>query len=374
MKRYFKRLLIFLLVFCVAVAVELLIFANLMFNMPGETYVGPVAVLTEDEVGIREYMRDVVHVLAVDLGVRAVNMTGISPEKTDRFSLLRENMQEHLDQAADYIENEFQSIGYQPTRQEYAVHGVPCYNIIVEQTGRTNPEEIFIIGAHYDSVDHTYGANDNASGVAALLALARAFCGNLHENTLRFVAFTNEEPPHFHRDTMGSLVYAKSCKEKNENIIAMISMDILGCYSDEPGSQNYPYPYNKFYPDTGNFIAFVSDMSSRQVLYRAIETFRDTTDFPSEGGAGPVWIPGIGFSDHWSFWQAGYPAIMITDTGPNRSSAYHSFQDQPEIINFDKMTHVVKGIGHVVSDFAGYEGELWKDFNPVNNTIENGEE
>lgn len=366
MKRFIKRVFVFLFVLFTSITIVLLIFANMMFNMPGESYQGTITPLTEPEISIREYIGDVINVLAVDLGVRAVEINRSNRWESEQFRQRRENQQEHLDQAADYIEAEFRSIGYMPTRQEFIVDVTPCFNIIVEQKGTTKPEEIFVIGAHYDSVDHTFGANDNASGVAALLALAHAFHGKPHDTTLRFVAFTNEEPPFFHKDTMGSLVYAKSCREKNENITGMISMDILGYYSDEPGSQNYPFPFNQFYPNTGNFIAFVSDMSSRSLLYRSIETFRETTEFPSEGGAGPVWIPGIGFSDHWSFWQVGYPAILITDTGPNRSKAYHTYNDTPDIIQYDKMTHVLKGIGHVLADLIGFDGNPWDDVNVSN--------
>ena len=155
---------------------------------------------------------------------------------------------------------------------------------------------------------------------------------------------------------MGSLVYARRCRKRNENIVAMISLETMGCYSDEENSQNYPFPFNLFYPSKGNFIAFVGNLSSRKLVYESIKVFRQQCKFPSEGIATWEGIPGIGWSDHWSFWQAGYPAIMVTDTAPFRYKYYHTPDDTTDKINFDRLTQVITGMQRVVGKLASVNG------------------
>ena len=151
---------------------------------------------------------------------------------------------------------------------------------------------------------------------------------------------------------MGSRVYARRAKERGEKIVAMLSLETIGCFTDVPKSQHYPPPFNLFYPDTGNFVGFVSDLGSRALLLRTIGTFRATTHFPSEGLAAPGWIEGIGWSDHWSFWQEGYPAVMVTDTAPFRYLHYHEAEDTPEKLDYERMARVVAGIGRVVVNLS----------------------
>ena len=195
--------------------------------------------------------------------------------------------------------------------------------------GRSTPSEIVIVGGHYDSVAGCPGANDNASGTAAVLALARLFATSAPARTLRFAAFTNEEPPHFQTDAMGSRVCALNCRARSENVVAMLSLETIGFYSDAEGSQSYPPPFSLFYPSKGNFIAFVGNVGSRGLVRRAIRTFRERTPFPSEGAALPGFVPGVGWSDHWSFWREGYQAIMVTDTAPFRYPHYHTARPTP---------------------------------------------
>ena len=195
--------------------------------------------------------------------------------------------------------------------------GRECYNLEVEIIGSEKPDEIVVIGAHYDSLEGTTGANDNGSGVAALLAIARAFGDKQPVRTLRFVAFTNEEPPFFQSDDMGSLVYARRCSERNENIVAMLSLETIGYYTDEERSQDYPSGLMDFvFPTTGNFISFVGNIKSRKLLGDVAGSFRQYAKFPSVAAFLPEDIVGVGWSDQWSFWQYGYPAIMVTDTAP----------------------------------------------------------
>jgi Zn-dependent M28 family amino/carboxypeptidase len=197
------------------------------------------------------------------------------------------------------------------------------------------------------------GANDNGSGVAGVLALARRFAGKPCARTLRFVAFVNEEPGHFQTELMGSWVYARRCKERGDRIAAMVSLETIGCFFHEPGTQSYPAPgLGLCYPTTGNFIAFVGDLSSRKLVRRAIGSFRRGAEFPSEGAALPASIPGIGWSDHWAFWQHGYPAIMVTDTAPFRYPHYHLRSDTPEQLDYDSMSRVIFGLEKVVAELA----------------------
>jgi len=150
---------------------------------------------------------------------------------------------------------------------------------------------------------------------------------------------------------MGSYVYAKKIAEDKENIIAMFSLETIGYFSDETGSQHYPPFFNLFYPKKGNFIAFVSNLGSRGLVTKSIRSFREHSTFPSEGIAAPAFIPGISWSDHWSFWEHGYPAIMITDTAPYRYPAYHTSEDTPDKVDYEKMVYVVKGIEKMIQEF-----------------------
>ena len=211
-----------------------------------------------------------------------------------------------LNAAADFIEASFSRAGLRPRRDTYELDGRACHNIEAEIRGAR--PEIVVIGAHYDSVFGSPGANDNGSGVAAMLALARRFAGKPTGQTLRFVAFVNEEPPYFQTEQMGSFVYASRCKARGDQISAMISLETIGYFSDAPRSQTYPsLGIGAFYPTTGNFIGFVGNVRSRALLRRAIALFRQQAKLPSEGAALPSFIPGVGWSDQWAFWQCGYP-------------------------------------------------------------------
>ena len=196
------------------------------------------------------------------------------------------------------------------------------------------------------------GANDNASGVAVLLALARALSPEKAARTLRFVAFANEEPPHFQNESMGSWAYALSCQQRGDDIVAMISLETMGYYSDEEDSQSYPFPMSAAYPSTGSFIGFVGNVASRHLVRRVVGSFREHAAFPSEGAALPSWIPGVGWSDHWSFWQAGYRAIMVTDTAPFRYPHYHTEQDTPDKLDYERLARVTLGLEKVIRELA----------------------
>ncbi|HYI13130.1 MAG TPA: M28 family peptidase [Thermoanaerobaculia bacterium] len=262
---------------------------------------------------------------------------------------------ENLNAAAALIERELQAAGYTVERHRYFVEqdGVHAENLIAEIRGpRQNNDEIVVIGAHYDSVEGTIGADDNASGTAALLALARRFARSKPARTLRFVAFANEEPPHFQTHDMGSWQYARRCRDRGEKIVAMLSLETIAYYRDEPGSQQYPAPLASFYPDTANFIAFASNLGSRALLKRSVDAFRATTNFPIESAAMPEAVTGISWSDQWSFWQFGYPAICVTDTALFRNPNYHTPADRPETLDYERAAHVVEGLVGVVEELV----------------------
>ncbi|MFQ5803164.1 MAG: M28 family peptidase [Candidatus Methylomirabilales bacterium] len=258
-----------------------------------------------------------------------------------------------LEASVDYIEKALKDLRYQVEVQEFNVEGTTVANLEAERIGTSLAGEIVIVGAHYDSVIGTPGANDNASGVAGLLEIARLLATEELSRTVRFVAFVNEEPPFFLTGDMGSRVYASRSRQGGEDIVAMLSIETIGYYSEDHGSQHYPFPFSYFYPNTANFIGFIGNFSSRRLVRRAIGTFRKHTNFPSEGLAAPEWVTGVGWSDHWSFWKEGYPAIMVTDTALFRYDHYHTPQDTPEKLDYARTARVVTGLTRVVADLAG---------------------
>ncbi|MEO6434414.1 MAG: M28 family peptidase [Tepidisphaeraceae bacterium] len=269
----------------------------------------------------------------------------------------------NLDVAAQYVERVFNDAAYLTQSQPYtALSRHKVRNIDAELPGTSKRDEIVLVGAHYDSIHipgggegGCVGANDNASGVAAMLEIARTLRLDSFARTVRFVAFVNEEPPFFQTDDMGSLVYARRCRERGENIVAMITPETIGCYSDESGSQTYPLPLKLIFPNVGNFIAFVGNGASSQLVGKVTELFRRSIAFPAIGFAAPGWVSQAGWSDHWSFWKCGYPALMATDTAPLRYRHYHTPQDTPDKIDYDRMARVVDGLTQVVDSLATEE-------------------
>lgn len=329
MTRNFARRLAFS-GFRIALAVVAVFFLLWWFGMrmPGKN-ISTAAPLSAGEIALRAELAADVQTLAGEIGER--------------------NMRRYpqLNAAADFIEDSFSRAGLQPRRDTYEVGGLACHNIEAEIRGAR--PQILVIGAHYDSVFGSPGANDNGSGVAALLALARRFAGKPTGQTLRFVAFVNEEPFYFQSEQMGSFVYASRCKARGDQISGMISLETIGYFSDAPRSQTYPAPgLSAFYPATGNFISFVGNVGSRALLRRSIALFREQAKLPSEGAALPSFIPGVGWSDQWAFWQHGYPGIMITDTAPFRYPHYHEATDTPDKLDYDRFALVVSGVEKVI--------------------------
>ena len=279
----------------------------MLMSMPGRSYIGPLPPLTSDEDALARRLR--LHVQA----------------------LARAERNQDLETPARYIE---QALGEGTRSQEFMSGGRKVRNI------ELGSGEI-VVGAHYDTVPGSPGADDNASGVAVLIELSKMMTG------VRFVAFANEEAPYFLGPEMGSYVYAR---ERGAGVKAMFSLEMLGYYRDAPGSQAYPAPLGLFYPDRGDFIAFVGDLGALGLVRRSIKLFRRNAQFPSEGLAAPSMIPGVSWSDHWSFRKHGYPAVMVTDTAFYRYPHYHLPSDTPEKLDYERMARVTVGLAAMLKD------------------------
>jgi hypothetical protein len=303
-------------------------------QMPRRSYHGPLPALSAEQSELAGRLSEHVRYLSETIGERNIHRLG------------------SLQASSDYLRTNLVHAGYAVSEKPYAVEGHVVSNLEAELPGSDGAAGIVIVGAHYDSVAGTVGADDNASGVAALLELARRLQGSKPRRTIRFVWFVNEEPPYFQTEQMGSLVYARQMRRDQVPVSAMISLEMLGFYSDAPGSQKYPAPLNLFYPSRGDFIGFVGNSESRDLVRQATRRFRESARFPSEGIAAPASLPGVGWSDQWSFWQQGYPAIMITDTAFFRNPYYHTPLDTLHKLDFEKMARVVDGVRSVVVSLA----------------------
>jgi hypothetical protein len=262
---------------------------------------------------------------------------------------------EALDQSANYIVATLRGYGYAVQPQEYEVETRRVRNLETAITGPAGPDTAdIIVGAHYDSAEGAPGANDNGSGVAATLELARRLRGfqPAPGRTLRFVLWVNEEPPYFQTEDMGSYVHARALSEAGHHVAAVLSLETLGYYSDQHGSQQYPPPFNRLYPNAGNFVAFVGALGSRALVRQAVGSFRRHARFPSEGVAAPGFVEGVDWSDHWSYAQFGAPALMVTDTAPFRYPYYHTAQDTPDQVDYLRLARVVEGLEGVIKDLA----------------------
>ena len=264
------------------------------------------------------------------------------------------NQKDALSKSIEYIASEFKRYGYDLHSQTYTVNKREYQNIWAEKWGTGSPERIVVVGAHYDTVTGTPGADDNASGIAGLLELARLLTNEQMDKTVQFVAFTLEEPPFFRSRSMGSYVYAKGLKERREKIEGMICLESIGYFLDDPGSQMFPLPFLRFfYPGKGNFITFVSDLGSKGFLKNLIVPFMHAADLKAESFSAPSFVPGVDLSDHRSFWKHGFKALMVTDTALYRNPNYHGPGDLAETLDYSRMAEVVMGLRMTVMELAG---------------------
>ncbi len=262
---------------------------------------------------------------------------------------------ENLDKVAAYIKQEFDKAKAKTDEQVFEVSGKTYRNVI----GRFGPEtgEHIIVGAHYDAWDELPGADDNASAVAGLIELA----GLLGETALPFpielVAYSLEEPPYFATPNMGSAVHAASLKEKGVKVRIMICLEMIGYFTNEKKSQTFPMPLlNLFYPSRGNFILVIGQMGKRPETRLVKTAMQSASALPVHSINAPSLVPGVDFSDHKNYWEAGYCAMMITDSAFYRNMNYHTENDTADTLDYEKMSMVVQGVYAAVKTFADKDG------------------
>lgn len=273
------------------------------------------------------------------------------PRSHDQFA--------NLDRAAQYILDEFKQAGAQVTVQDVVVQETKYKNIVVRFGPTQGP--LLVIGAHYDSHGdanagakdprgftpdtHTPGADDNASGVAGLLELARLLGQSAPRRPVELVAYTLEEPPHFRTEHMGSAWHARSLRAANREVELMLSLEMIGYFSDAPGSQDYPVPgMSHLYSDRGDYIGLVGKLSDFAAMRRVKAAMAGATSLPVRSIHAPLFIQGIDLSDHRSYWREGFPAIMVTDTSYMRNQHYHLASDTCEKLDYRRMAQVVQGV------------------------------
>ncbi|MGH8503416.1 MAG: M28 family peptidase [Gammaproteobacteria bacterium] len=259
---------------------------------------------------------------------------------------------QNLDRVAAYLRRAFERAGGRVSEQPYEVDG-KTYRNVIARFG-PNTEERIVIGAHYDSVAADVpGADDNASGVAGLIELARMLNKSRLAVRVELVAYTLEEGQHFRTQRMGSAVHVRSLQEQGVSVRAMFSLEMLGYFTDAPGSQRYPHPVLKpFYPSAGNFIAVVGKLDQPWIVRRVKAAMRSASPLPVYSINAPLWVPGVDFSDHRNYWDAGYDAVMITDTAFYRNPHYHTARDTPETLDYQRMAMVVQGVHAAVVALA----------------------
>ena len=258
---------------------------------------------------------------------------------------------ENLDRAAGYIADELRYIGAAVEEQPYRVQGNSYRNVIA----RFGPEtrERIVVGAHYDSAGPLPGADDNASGVAGLLELARLLGSQPPQMRVELVAFSTEEPPYFRSTGMGSSVHATSLQMNNVKVRAMLSLEMIGYFRDEKGSQHFPVGLlGALYPSTGNFIAVVGRVSDGLLVRQVKSAMSNAAPLPVYSINAPSLIPGVDFSDQLNYWHAGYGAVMITDTAFYRNPNYHTQHDTAEKLDYKRMAMVVEGVYAAVTELS----------------------
>ncbi len=258
-----------------------------------------------------------------------------------------------LEKAAEYVRRQLGSSGYAVETQSYASGGTPVGNLIAVCRGKTRPGEVIVVGAHYDTALNP-GADDNASGVAVLLELAqRAATRPPPERTIKFVFFVNEEPPFYRTEEMGSRVFVREAKKGKETIRGALILESVGYYSGRLFSQRYPLLFGPFYPGQGDFIVLVGDFRSRRLAGEIVSTFRRHSRFPLESVITFASVPGADFSDHWSFWQEGIPAVMFTDTAFYRNPHYHQDSDTWEKLDYRRTAEFARALDRALEELAG---------------------
>jgi hypothetical protein len=257
-----------------------------------------------------------------------------------------------LRRCEEWVIQRWESQGYAVKKHTFSINGREYSNLEIEIQGRSTPSEIIIVSAQYDTLPDSPGANNNGSGMAILFALSDLLRNHTPDRTIRLVEFVNEEDPFFGTENMGSYRYARRSFERQEKIRVMLSLDALGIYKNEPGSQKLPFPFSFFYPKRGNFLAFIGDLHSRSHMLEATRGFKKGSSFPIEAGVVPKWVEGAAWSDHQSFWKFGYPGIMVTDTGGFRAPSHTTREDTMEKLDFEAMSRITLGMYCAIIDLS----------------------
>jgi Zn-dependent M28 family amino/carboxypeptidase len=292
------------------------------------------------------------------LSARLERHVRVLAEEIGERNLRDETRQRALGKARDYLYEALSRTGKQPAVQEFSAGGHVATNLEIEVEGHAASAGCIVIGAHYDTAHTSPGANDNATGVAVLLQLAEWFSslGSSGEPppsaTLRFVLFSCEEPPFTRTPSMGSLVYAKRCQARGEQIGAMLSLETLGSFYEEHRGPEAPFPLNVFSPFRGDFVAVVGNLRSRSLAAQVERGFRTDSMTRCLAFGAPGVLPGIKSSDHWSFWKYGYRAVMVTDTAPLRYRHYHRPTDRVQYVDFVRLADIARGLRSAVASLA----------------------
>jgi Zn-dependent M28 family amino/carboxypeptidase len=257
---------------------------------------------------------------------------------------------ENLERTRQYIIDYFSRYGVPPREETYIAAKHRVSNIVAEIRGTESPDSIILVGAHYDTIEDTPGADDNASGIAGLLEMFRLLSGSRFKKTVRFVAFTLEEPPFFSTELMGSMVYAKNCRKRKDRIELMVCLEMMG-FASRRCHQDYPINHNRReYPEYGSYISVISLPSSAERAYLWKNCYNAHARRKIYEYIGPASIPGMDLSDHMSFIRNGYPGIMISDTGFYRNKHYHTSDDTYETINFNFLSETIVNSSKALKD------------------------
>jgi Zn-dependent M28 family amino/carboxypeptidase len=286
----------------------------------------------------------------IDISEIAVRSHRIVEILTDKYPSRSGTLPIRLNAASDFIEKDMQALGFTVESQVYLCNSSMVRNLIAEQPGKDLLKPNIILGAHYDTVQNTPGADDNASGVAGLLEIARLLKNYSNTRTIKYVAFTHEEPPFFYTSHMGSRQYARKVKHSQSKVLLMFSLEMIG-YAGEHHIQKYPFPLMRQimgYPKSGNFIALVGNLHSMNIVRLVKRAMHSECSIGVESLCAPGFIPPLFLSDHSSFWRHGYHAVMVTDTAFLRNPHYHLPSDTLSTINFQFLAEVVAGVCNAV--------------------------
>lgn len=258
------------------------------------------------------------------------------------------NQPKTIEATTGYIVDRWVEMGFDVERETFVALDNPANNLVVQRAGTKRADEIVLLGAHYDTVPSTPGADDNASAVAVMIEVSRLLKDHVGTRTARYVAFACEEMPYFALDSMGSQHHAREARRRKERITAMLCLEMVGYFRSELGSQlvppTIPSFLHRFFPRRGNFLAAVGNLASWRLVWSFRRGFKRGSRLPLFSIVLPEKVSEIRLSDNSSFWDQNYPALMLTDTSFLRNPHYHQATDLPETLDYKAMTEVTLGV------------------------------